>query len=174
MNAAQQALYFREWGKVRAHYIARGIDPKQADHKRHELHVQALGCDKSSKSFTNADLDKVLAKFRAVYDGGNLDAQLAAIDMPEKRRTAMERRIFSAGAKFISGDDHHQREWRTIAYTQGICRKLGFPADWPMRDERQLAQVMGIIERRAQQGARKAAEEAKAAVANYDEDENPF
>src|SRR5258708_1762352 len=57
MTHAQTMKYFREWGLVRAHFIAKGIDPKQAENKRHQLHKQALGMDKSSKDFTNADLD---------------------------------------------------------------------------------------------------------------------
>src|SRR4051812_38634402 len=49
MNAAQTNLYFFEWGQVRKHFLAKGIDSKQADKKRHELHRRALGADKSSK-----------------------------------------------------------------------------------------------------------------------------
>lgn len=85
MSPLQTALYFREWGVVRQHYRAKGIDAAQVDAKRHQLHKQALGVMKSSKKFTNADLDKVLAVFRAITQPDNLNAQLHAIEQPEQR-----------------------------------------------------------------------------------------
>ncbi|HYE32524.1 MAG TPA: hypothetical protein VEH27_13925 [Methylomirabilota bacterium] len=77
MTPKQQALYWREWAKVRA------IDPAM---DRHALHTQALGKAKSSKAFTNADLDKVLAAFRAVSEPHNLNAQVRQLEQPKKRQ----------------------------------------------------------------------------------------
>jgi hypothetical protein len=67
MTKAQTQLYFREWAAVRK---------AQPDADRHELHVKALGKDKSSKAFTNSDFDRVLQVFRAISQPGNLNAQL--------------------------------------------------------------------------------------------------
>lgn len=175
MNAAQTSLYFREWGLARAWYVAHGIDPKQPDNKRHELHRKALGRDKSSKDFNNDDLDKVLAAFRAVHDGGNLDAQLQQLDQPENRRRSMEARIFAAGEKFISGESEKQCMWRTIDYCRGIWKKLRFGGDWqwPIPDTGQLAKVMGIVERRARQVA-SAQAKAVPASAREEDNVNPF
>src|SRR5258708_40143021 len=88
MAHAQTMKYLREWGLVRAHFIAKGIDPKQAENKRHQLHKQALGMDKSSKDFTNADLDKVLAAFYAITRPPDLDARLRPLHPPQLRRQA--------------------------------------------------------------------------------------
>lgn len=76
MTSSQKALYFREWAAVRK------ADP-EAD--RHALHQQALGKDKSSKAFTNADLDKVLAAFRAISRNAELQPQLDALNQPRQR-----------------------------------------------------------------------------------------
>lgn len=67
MTTKQTQLYWREWAAVRR------ADP-QAD--RRALTVRALGVAKSSKEFTNADLDRVLAAFRAVSRPADVDGQL--------------------------------------------------------------------------------------------------
>lgn len=146
MNAAQTNLYFFEWGRVRKHFLARGIDPKQADAKRHELHRRALGLDKSSKDFTNAELDKVIAVFRAVYDGGNLDAQLAQLEQPENRRLRMIQRCRAAAGSFIKPE-------LITAYLDGTAdRMFGVPfahLDHGQPGNAQLGKVMGALERTA-------------------------
>lgn len=86
MTKAQNALYFREWGAARSILIARhGWTAAQADEHRHELHRQALGKDKSSKAFTNRDLDVVLATFRAIAQPADLDTQIRKAEQPELR-----------------------------------------------------------------------------------------
>lgn len=143
MNQAQTALYFRHWGLARKWYIAHGIDPKQADAKRHALHKQALGHDKSSKEFTNPDLDKVLAAFQAVHDGGNLNAQLRQIDQPEARGRALHARIASlAEACGIEGG---------IEGLEGYLKNFMHGRPYARLSERELQQVAGILERRAGQ-----------------------
>ncbi len=77
MSPKQKALYFREWARVRS------VDPS-AD--RHALHTLALGTDKSSKEFTNADLDKVLGAFRAVTRPADLNAQVRQEKQPDIRQ----------------------------------------------------------------------------------------
>jgi len=143
----QTNLYFFEWGLVRKHYLAKGLDPKQADNKRHELHKRALGRDKSSKDFTNADLDRVIAAFRAVYDGGNLDAQLAQLDQPENRRLRMVQRCRAAAGSFIEGEE------RITAYLDGTADRMFGCAfvhlDFGQQGNAQLAKVMGALERTA-------------------------
>ncbi len=76
MSPKQTSLYWREWAAVRR------VCP-EAD--RHELHARALGLDKSSKEFTNADFDKVLAEFRAISEPDNLEGQLRQISQPVRR-----------------------------------------------------------------------------------------
>ena len=153
MTPAQSSLYFAEWAKVRQHYRAKGIDSKQADNKRHELHRRALGLDKSSKDFTNADLDKVLAAFRAVSDGGNLDAQLRQLEQPAYRRQRMIARCRHAARSFIQGRDPADQDRKVTAYLDGTAdRMFGVPFDRLDQDQpgdAQLRKVMGALERSA-------------------------
>lgn len=153
MSPAQTNLYFFEWGQVRKHFLAKGIDSKQADHKRHELHKRALGRDKSSKAFSNPELDKVIAVFRAVSDGGNLEAQLAQLDQPENRRVRMIERCWSAVRTFIEGRDREHQDELCRRYLDGTAdRMLGVPfalLDRGQEGNAQLAKVMGALERTA-------------------------
>ena len=93
MTKAQTSLYFRWWGRARAalesgrtrtdvgakveemgsHLEGRGA----ADALRHACHVIALGRQKSSKTFTNAELDRVLLVFRLIVNGDDLAARIA-------------------------------------------------------------------------------------------------
>lgn len=86
MNPRQNAMYWAEWAKLRDVLRAKGKSLSQIEDYRHELTVRALGAAKSSKKFTNVDLDRVLARIRAEREPGNLDAQLALQESPEKRR----------------------------------------------------------------------------------------
>lgn len=76
MTPKQQKLYWREWS------AARKADPA-AD--RHALHAQALGHDQSHKDFSNRDLDKVLAQFRAKSRPDDLSAQIRPHVQPRRR-----------------------------------------------------------------------------------------
>lgn len=84
MTKKQTSLYWREWAKVTKAY---------PDADRHDLHHQALGHDKSSKAFTNADLDKALGVFRAISEPANLEAQLRQMDQPCRRLKWKIRRL---------------------------------------------------------------------------------
>ncbi len=86
MTEAQLRLYRREWGAARKVLRARGFAPSAADAERHALHVQAIGTDKSSLDFTNKDLDKVLAAFRAISRSADLRPQIDAQQQPITRR----------------------------------------------------------------------------------------
>lgn len=81
MTALQNNLYFREFGRVCAVCKQQGFPIPD----RHELHVMALGLDKSHLEFTNQDLDLVLAEFRAISQPDNLAAQLRQQDQPRTR-----------------------------------------------------------------------------------------
>src|SRR4051812_46683499 len=86
MNSRQSAMYWAEWAKLRDVLRGKGKSSVQIEDYRHALTRRALGLDKSSKDFTNADLDKVLARIKAESEPGNLDAQIAIQESPEKRR----------------------------------------------------------------------------------------
>lgn len=81
MSPLQQALYWREWSYVRK------VKP---DADRHQLHVEALGTGKSSKEFSNHDLDRVLAVFRTISRPASMTSQIRQLG---QRRTRMEYKI---------------------------------------------------------------------------------
>ena len=81
MTPRQNRLYFRDWGSVRAACNAHGWPVPD----RHELHVRALGYDRSHLDFTNEDLDKVLAEFRAISRSDDLAGQLRQQEQPRLR-----------------------------------------------------------------------------------------
>lgn len=170
MNAAQTSLYFREWGKVRAYYIARGIDSRQADAKRHELHRKALGRDKSSKEFTNSDLDKVLASFYAITRPSDLNAQIRQLDQAEHRHSDLLERARDLAAQCV---DKPGLEGR---YLDGMAGKIFGVDQYHQLDERQLGKLCGILHRRIAQltrGARAAGKQA-AGELRHAAEPNPF
>jgi hypothetical protein len=77
----QRAWYWREWGKVAA---AQGW-ARTDDVARHELHVQALGIDKSHRALTNGEFDRVMGAFLAITRPADLTAQLRQEDQPRQR-----------------------------------------------------------------------------------------
>jgi hypothetical protein len=81
MTSSQNRFYWREWAKASAACKARGW----AVPDRHALHVRAFGLDKSHLDFSNEDLDKVLAEFRAISSPEDLAAQLRQQDQPRRR-----------------------------------------------------------------------------------------
>lgn len=129
MTPAQRVLYFREWG------LARKARP---DADRHALHVEALGMDKSSKRFTNRDLDRVLAVFRAISRPDDVDAQL--------RQQAMER----TRALYTIGK--HPAE-----YVQAICMDRFGTADLEQLDDAQAAQLAMTLANRRRASDKRAA-----------------
>lgn len=94
MTAKQKKLYWGEWGAARRALIRAHYEPKEADARRLEIHAEVLGIQEfdptdpghrsavSSKGMTNAVFDQVLAAFRALSDGGNLNAQIKADNQP--------------------------------------------------------------------------------------------
>ena len=114
MNPAQIGLYRREWGQVRKVLRARGLPPEQADAERHAMHVAALGKDKSSKDFTNTDLNKILTAFRAVIQPPeDLDLALA-VDRIGVNRLRVTVRLLQVALD------------KPDAYIQGIIRQMNF------------------------------------------------
>jgi hypothetical protein len=95
MNDAQLGLYRREWNKARQ-VLRKTMTPKEADAERHAIHVLALGKDKSSLNLTNADLDEVLKRFKALSQPANFVAQVELETMGAKRRRWTIRHLLSA------------------------------------------------------------------------------
>ncbi len=76
ISKKQNYWYWREWNK--AHRAEPGLD-------RHEVHLAALGHDKSHVDFTNSELDQVIAEFLCISEPDNLDAQIRLLKQPKTR-----------------------------------------------------------------------------------------
>lgn len=151
MSPAQTSLYFREWGKVRRHYIEHGIDPKLTDSKRHELHQKALGYRKSSKEFTNKEFDKVLAVFYAITRPDDLGVQLRQQDQGELRRDEARTRCMDILKEIGIGEGNEagRAEWLRGAYLDGLVKKVAPPQEsFDGLNDKQANVVLGILVRR--------------------------
>ena len=135
MTTSQNSLYFREWGRVRSACKQHGFPIPD----RHDLHVKALGLDRSHLDFTNEDLDQVLAEFRAISQPDNLAAQLRQQDQPRRRLLYSIMRL---------ADEPY---WRAIARD-----KFGTP-DETRLDLVQLTQLRNTLTARARSRQRRAA-----------------
>ena len=154
MNRAQLSKYHVTKSQWAAARTARKMPADAA--ALAALQQRTIGRACSSTTFSQTDLDRMLAAFLAESKPDDLNAQINQIDQPMVRRLAMEKRLLAAGAKFITGNDAGHVQARTINYVQGIVQNLGAAWNWPIYDEPLLAQVTGIMERRAAQVARKA------------------
>lgn len=70
ISTAQNRLYWGLWSQAKKQLV-RGRETFTGDEenkRRHELHVRALGRDKSHLDFTNRELDFVLAQFRSIIN----------------------------------------------------------------------------------------------------------
>jgi Protein of unknown function (DUF1018) len=148
VNEAQLRLYRYEWGRCRKWLRAHGRTPERADAMRHEIHKAAIGFDKSSLDLTNAELDKVLAKFRSYSEGDNLDAQLAAEDQPAHRKQALVANVRELAAGVVD------REGTEAAYLDGLARRMFKVPEWHALSERQLQVLRGVVTRRKRQLAK--------------------
>jgi hypothetical protein len=124
MTPAQQMLYFREWGRVRDVLKAKGLPC--GDVERHKFHLKALGVRKSSKDFTNADFDKVLAAFKAITEPGNLTPQIRAMDQPMLRNIEARARCMKILEELEVGraSTIERSEFIRGSYLDGIVRRL--------------------------------------------------
>lgn len=164
MTPKQTSLYWREWGNVRRVLIAAGRIPAEADAQRHRIHIEQLGRDVSSKRLTNAQLDAVLAGFRAYSRPDDLMAQLRLIDQPEQRLEAYKRRAAELADR--CGVEEEGRD----AYLDSLARRI-CTRTWETVTETDAAKLCGILE---QQAKRCAAKPAPAATPADEEDGNPF
>lgn len=139
MTPAQTAKYFWEWGRAREYYLRKGMSQGEADRQRHVLHAKALGRDKSSKLFTNSDLDKVIAVFRAVWDDANFDAQMRQQDQPDRRAAAVLAQIYAI-LPYIGVNAGLETR-----YLGGICKRLfGTHSIYHISDA-QLYKLFGVL-----------------------------
>lgn len=170
MNFRQSAMYWAEWGKLRDVLREKGKSSAQIEDYRHALTRRALGIDKSSKVFTNADLDKVLARIKAEREPGDLDAQIAIQESPDKRREFLLDRCDECCSEMFShGGDLRMRDPRARAgYVAGTARNV-IKKEIDDCSAEETAKVLGCLEARLK---RLKAENGAAAAGL--EESNPF
>lgn len=142
MTKAQTALYWREWSAAREALEGHGYAPSETEGQRHRIHIEALGVDVSSKKLTNAQLDGVLAAFRAYSRPGDLGEQLRLIDQPEKRLQAYRDR--AEKLCLVIGVAMGGRE----AYLDALARRI-IGRGWDRLTETEVARICGVLGKQA-------------------------
>ena len=123
MTKSQTAKYWREWAKVRRLLVDLGEFSKEdADQERHQIHLRALGQDKSSKALTNRDLDAIFDHFESylVLLAGPQSGPSRAETQPAKRLIwAIDHlRLPAPYIEAISRDQFGTPAWQTLTADQ--------------------------------------------------------
>jgi hypothetical protein len=123
MTKSQTSKYWREWSKVRKLLLELGEFSKEdADQERHEIHIRALGQDKSSKALTNRDLDAIFDHFESylVLLSGPQIAPPRAETQPAKRLIwAIDQlHLPPPYIEAISTDQYGRADWRNLPADQ--------------------------------------------------------
>lgn len=175
MTSAQNALYWREWARVRDMLRTRGKSVGQSEDYRHELTRRALGVAKSSRDFTNAEFDKVLARLRAEADPANLEAQLAVQESPERRRGFLLQKAEETCYAMWShgGDTRLMREEARDGYIEGTARRV-IGREIAACSDAEIAKVVGCLEARLKRLVARAAERQNSPAPAAEDSGNPF
>jgi hypothetical protein len=164
-------MYWAEWGKLRDVLRDRGLTFAQIEEHRHAVTRRALGVAKSSKLFTNRDLDAVLARIKAEREPGNLNAQMEIQESPEKRRAKVLEGCFHACSEiYNNGGNNSFRDLGTCErYIGGIARNVIKKSVADCTAE-ELAKVRGILDVQVDRAKRQNAERHAPSPTN----QNPF
>lgn len=122
MTPKQRSLYFRAWSRVKQALTTLGeFSPAEAEAQRHEYHIAALGADKSSNAFTNADLDRVLDKFEEtliLLDGPKSGSRAAEQPINRLIHAISSLGLDDAYLDRIAADQFHVSAWRKLSLPQ--------------------------------------------------------
>lgn len=152
MTPRQNSLYWREWSLARAALITDfACTPAEAAARRHELHIRALGVDKSHSALTNAEFDKILAVFSSYSRSADLKAQLRLQDQPGNRLEAHRTRARKLCAEI--GVEPHG----LAAYLDHLARNICNRHEFDHCDEIETARLCGVLEVQAHRLRRRAA-----------------
>lgn len=145
MSPAQTNLYWRKWSACKRALakLGRPFD----DSARHALHAQALGAPKSSKDFTNRDLDKVLAAFAAFTAPHDLTQQLRADEQPDVRRSRTETACLDLVRQLPQVRAAQDPALYAANYLDSVARSVT-GKDFAQLDDTQLARIYGILRHR--------------------------
>lgn len=145
MSPAQTNLYWRKWSACKRALakLGRPFD----DSARHALHAQALGRPKSSKEFTNRDLDKVLAAFASFAAPSDLRAQMRAQEQPTVRREKLQADCRSIVAQLPKVQAAEEPAAYVESYLDSVARSVAGVVFADL-DERDLSKLLGILRHR--------------------------
>jgi hypothetical protein len=118
MKSSVEGAYFFEWGQLRKRLRKLGVPPAECDARRHEIHVQVIGRDKSHTKFTPRETNAVIKKFR------ELSGSLNTADYERGNRIYVIRQICAGLGK---GQE----------YAQGIADRMDFDHERPRRSRGQ-------------------------------------
>lgn len=145
MSPLQQNLYWRRWSACKRALAKLGRPTDDA--ARHALHRQALGVDKSSTKFTNADFDKVLAVFAALSAPADLQQQLRAQEQPAKRLGKLRADCWSIVRQLPRIVADQDPTYAAERYLDSLARSVSGKR-YDELDERDTARVLGILRHR--------------------------
>ena len=140
MTDKQRIYYFR---MVSDATKAAGISgTKEREDFRRKITVEALGEEKSSKAFTNADVDKVLGVCQAWIRNADLEPQLEKMNQPRKRLIfAVERLKRALKILGVANPD---------GYVEAIWRDKVHDGDWKSGGEEVLGHLRMTLTRAVQ------------------------
>lgn len=171
MNVAQKLSYWSRWQRCAAIFRAQGRTSAEIEEKRRAITEKALGYAKSMsawKTWKNAEVDKVFAAFAAIYDGGNLDAQLDAIDQPDLRRSrVLSECLALAGSIKDQHPDAPDYDYVVWNYLNALARRICGKKAEECTDA-QLHKLKGILQLQCNRLGRDL-QKAEAQEANKDE-----
>lgn len=133
MTPNQKGRYWRDWARVRKILTEMGeFTAKEADEQRHQIHLEALGANKSSKDLTSRDLDKIFAAFESYLVLETGPRKGPAENHPVKRL------IWSINSLGLPD-----------AYIQSIARDKEGTSDWTALPEPNLRRLCITLHARA-------------------------
>lgn len=145
MSPAQTNLYWRKWSACKRALAKLGRPT--GDAARHALHQQALGAAKSSKHFTNRDLDRVLAVFASFTAPSDLTQQLRAEEQPEARRRHNQTACRELVGRLPQVAAAADPEAYATNYLDSVARSVT-GRTFAELDDTQLARIYGILRHR--------------------------
>lgn len=147
MNPGQMRAYRAEVAKWRE--ACTRLNRPCDDEARRALHKEC-NAPASSKLFTNAQLDRVLARLRSFSDMGNLKAQLKPDADETMRVYGYQKRCYAAVAiltNFRDTGDHREKD-RQVNYLESMARRI-CRKDFDGLPEADLVKLVHVLEERA-------------------------
>ncbi len=133
---SQLAKYRFEWSRVRKALVELGdFSPSDAEAERKAIHREAINSDKSSKDFTNSELNDVLdafGKILVLFDGpsdkptrnaANLIWSIEQLGLPESTITHLAQDAYGRSADWPRDGDWRKLPERRLTCLRYTCTR---------------------------------------------------